>query len=65
MKANDPRILEIDHDEDGWWIIYRYGWCEWGNPGQHQSVEDTKRAALAHGVERCTCIECNSDQQRR
>ena len=53
------RIGYIDHDDDGYWIGLRDGWC-WDSNGFHTIHEDTQAKALEalRDTDVCTCRDC-------
>jgi len=56
----DKRILRIEHDSDGYWIILKPGFVV-RDERTHAIVEDRKRDALDKMslVIPCDCDECN------
>jgi hypothetical protein len=54
----DKRIRSEEHDDDGYWIILRSGYCASG--GEHAIVENTRREAqrALELVTPCPCGEC-------
>ena len=56
------RVMYVDLDDDGWWIVLNDRWC-WDYPGLHTIHEDTKSAALQclRETKVCDCKECKGD----
>jgi hypothetical protein len=53
----------IWHNEDGFWLYYKTGWCSGIDPNhpEHYEVYPTKQQAISHlkKAVRCTCKDCS------
>lgn len=58
MKLRRSMIARAERDDDGFWIYLHDGYADASNTGCHTIVEDTRREAFDHEVERCTCAQC-------
>lgn len=58
-KKYQERIMEIYHDEDGYWVILNKGWCGY-EQGCHVIHEDTQHDMLRsiREIEVCDCDAC-------
>ena len=55
------KVDAFEHDEDGYWVYLKDGYC-WEFPGQHTIHEDAISRVLecVREAAACTCPECGT-----
>ena len=66
----DPRVEDLSHDDDGWWLYLSHGLHTDQGQGSHL-ISDTSLTRVARELRgisakthRCTCDECEKNFKR-